>query len=107
ARAARARPAGPRDASEVDQPPRIKNCPNPSYPRACRRAGLEGEVVLKLLIDTNGNVDTIEVERHEGAETFRRVCVDEVEDWSFHPARHEGRLVKVWVRKRFVFKLGS
>lgn len=99
-----AAPSGPMDAERVDQPPREHaNNPQPTYPPRERRIGIEGDVVVKLLIDETGRVE--KVEPVSGRSGFTRAVLDVVRRWRFEPARHQGRRVKVWGVKTIRFQL--
>jgi len=86
--------ASPHSASRVDEPPReLANIP-PQYPQAALRRGIEGEVMVRLLIDERGKVEDVQVLRVEGHSSFREAVLDVVHKWTFRPARHGGRPVK-------------
>jgi protein TonB len=91
-------------ADQVDQPPREPaGNAQPEFPERERRLGIEGEVVVRLLIDTTGRVEQIEFV--SGPAAFR-VAVERVaKSWRFEPARHRGQIVKVWGIKEVGFKL--
>jgi protein TonB len=94
--------AGIASADRVDQPPREPaGNAKPRYPGRERELGVEGTVVLRILIDERGRVADVEVV--SGPETFRRAVLDVVRTWRFEPARHQGRVVKVWGVKEVVF----
>lgn len=97
---------GPRvhRADKVDQPPReaFGNA-EPAYPIRERNLGIEGTVLVRLLIDEKGKVEDAKVIR--GPEAFRKPVLAVVFDWEFTPARHEGRPVKVWGAKEVRFRL--
>ncbi len=97
--------ASPHSANRVDEPPReLANIP-PQYPQVALRRGIEGQVVVRLLIDERGKVEDVQVLRVEGHPSFREAVLDVVHKWTFRPARHGGRPVKVWGIKRIRFEL--
>jgi len=61
--------------------------------------------VVRLLIDERGRVEDVQVLRVEGHPSFREAVLDVVHKWTFRPARHRGRPVKVWGIKRIRFEL--
>ncbi len=64
----------------------------PVYPRMARRLGKEGRVVLKLLIDMNGQLQDVEV--IEGADYgFTEAAVEAVKKSTYAPARRNGTTV--------------
>jgi protein TonB len=59
----------------------------PSYPRAARRAGREGMVVLRVLVDTDGNAAVVTVQGTSGHTDFDEAACSAVKKWRFSPAR--------------------
>lgn len=89
-------------ADEVDQPPREPaGNAKPAYPAREQQLGIEGTVVVKLLIDESGRVE--EVKFTSGGEAFRRAVLAVARTWRFEPARHQGRPIKVWGVKEVSF----
>jgi TonB family protein len=99
-------PGGLVAASLVQEAPVLLSAPPPVYPPALRDAGIEGTVVLRLVVDTLGRVEpgTIYVVRgdHPGlvgsaARSLRLA--------RFRPARMYGRAVRVLVDVPVRFRL--
>jgi|WetSurMetagenome_2_1015567.scaffolds.fasta_scaffold354145_1 TonB family protein len=67
----------------------------PAYPMPARRMGKEGKVVLKLMIDSKGNLRSIEVIESAGF-GFTEAAVDAIKKSSFTPASRNG--IKVAAR---------
>lgn len=91
------RPTGdqPLHASNwVDAPTLIKGS-TPQIPRLARKVGLQGVVILEVIIDQNGNVTDSRVLRDLGMG-----CGDSaraaVQGWKFLPARLDGRPISVY-----------
>jgi len=72
------------------------------YPEAARRLNLSGEVVLRIVVETNGTVGRIDV-LSPGLAGMTEAAGDAVRRWTFRPARIAGQPVAVWkvVRIRF------
>jgi TonB family protein len=66
----------------------------PDYPAAAQRAGLEGMVVVKAIIDEQGRVRDVHVLRGLGL-GLDEAAVAAVRRWRFHPATRAGKPVKV------------
>jgi protein TonB len=66
----------------------------PDYPAAAQRAGLEGMVVVKAVIDEQGRVGDVQVLRGLGL-GLDEAAVAAVRHWRFHPATRAGKPVKV------------
>ena len=64
--------------------------PKPVYPSAARRRGMQGIVLLSLVINKKGMVDNISVERSSGFKVLDRSAVKSVKQWRFMPASRGG-----------------
>lgn len=85
--------------------PECIECPPVRYPEAARQNRLEGVVELSFIIDENGDVTDVEVQRSAG-EIFDPAVVDAVRQWRWEPATKHGVPVKIrWVQ-RFRFRRG-
>lgn len=74
------------------------------YPEEARNAGIQGKVVLRVLVDEKGNYM-----RHEVVDSFhpllRIPCEVFVPFMRFRPALRQGDLVSCWVTVPFEFQL--
>ena len=71
--------------------------PPPPYPRDALRAGAEGTVLLRVLVDTDGRPLEVSVERSSGHRSLDREAVRQVQrSWTFEPAMRDGRAVQAW-----------
>ncbi len=68
----------------------------PEYPELARRAGLEGTVYLKAVIDTTGHVRSVAIMRSDN-EIFNQAAIEAVKQFIFKPAIQNGRKVTVWI----------
>jgi len=98
---------GPDQAREADQGPEKIAGARPSYPEAALHRAIEGHVLVKLLINKRGRVETVEVLQVEGPQSFADEVTRTVKGWRFKPARHEGKPVRVWARKRIRFQISD
>lgn len=80
----------------VEVQPQIVERVEPRYPDLLRRAGVEGRVVVRVLVGTDGRAERVEVLRsdHEG---FDAATVEAVRRWRFAPAVQAGQPVRVWM----------
>jgi protein TonB len=76
----------------------------PVYPEEAQQAGLEGLVVLKVVIDERGRVGEIEVLRGVG-HGLDEAAVAAVRQWRFRPATRDGKPIKVVHVIPFDFRL--
>lgn len=97
-------PPDPGPAGTVDDPlplggdftpPERQVSPLPSLPRG--RAGDRGDLVLLLVVDTEGGVARVEVEKAVDPAVTQR-AVEAVKRWRFRPATRNGEPVAVWHR---------
>jgi protein TonB len=86
-----------------DRPAAYLSNPRPRYPELARRRGLEGLVVLEVLVDLAGAPERVTVNRSSGHEVLDSGAVEAVKRWRFAPARREGQAVaaRVQVPVRF------
>lgn len=89
---------------EVTVMPSIKSQPSPTYPPALRSAGIEGDVVLELLIDAAGNVVAAAIVESTNA-AFDQAALDAGRQVKFVPARQGGAPVAVKIRFPIKFRL--
>lgn len=75
------------------------------YPEIARQSGIEGRVVAKVLVGTDGSV--IKVGGISGPEVFRDEVSEKVMDLQFTPALQGGQPVKCWVSVPFSFTLSA
>lgn len=124
----------PPDFVPVEKQPMPTANPAPKYPESARRDSVEGVVWVKLVVDEQGNVDTVSVitlrctypggevkasgidslkKEKLGAGTYRAVVdlvvstISAAKKWKFTPAMLSGKPVKVWVTIPFKYKLSS
>lgn len=81
--------------------------PKPPYPSASRRMGEEGEVRLRVHVDTAGHAQQIEVYRSSGFPRLDQAALDTVKQWRFVPARQGDQPIPAWVIVPIQFSLRS
>ncbi|MGV8991358.1 MAG: energy transducer TonB [Thiobacillus sp.] len=81
--------------------------PKPPYPSASRRMGEEGEVRLRVHVDTAGQAQQIEVYRSSGFPRLDQAALDTVKQWRFVPARQGDQPIPAWVIVPIKFSLNS
>ncbi|RXK54511.1 TonB family protein [Oleiharenicola lentus] len=108
----KARPAAPAAGSdplsmkELDSPPKALTRKSPAYPAALRAAGIEGSVVVSLVIDKTGVVREAKVEKSTHHD-FETAALEAVTQWRFEPGRKGGRQVNTRVSQVLQFSVGG
>lgn len=92
----------------VDDPPKVVATGGDlAYPPSARQKGIEGFVVIGVLVSANGTVESIRVLESQPAGTFDQYATDFVKRWQFQPGRYKGESVSTWVEQKVAFSLGS
>lgn len=80
--------------------------PAPRYPRQAIRAGLQGTVTLRVLVDEQGWPRSVEIERSSGHRELDRSAREHVlAKWRFHPAQRQGRAISAYALVPIDFRL--
>jgi protein TonB len=95
---------GPQRVTEKTTPPKPISQPYPSHPEDLKAQGIEGVVVMKYVVDVNGNVPTARPVL--GPMALAKACWDVMRNWKFEPAKDEdGEPISVTQIARFTFKI--
>ena len=92
-------------AEAVDQPPQRLSGPAPSYPSRARARGVEGLVVLRLLVSADGKVEKVSVVESNPEGVFEQAAIDAARQTRFQPATYQGQPVKMDIEWPVRFKL--
>lgn len=69
--------------------------PKPVYPRDALRSGLQGTVMLRVVVDEAGNPVEVGIQTSSGHRALDRAAREQVlRKWKFVPARQNGRAVR-------------
>ena len=94
--------------NEVDQPPRAVRPVTPQYPFEARAKGIEARVLVKCVIDEEGNVVEPEVTSvkpdNEYRDKFAKKAIEAINRFRFKPAKKDGKAVDCIVVQPFNFK---
>lgn len=85
-------------------PPQLLHEVRPDYTEEARRAGLEGDVLLEIVVRQDGSVGDVRILKGLGGGLDRR-AVDAVRKWRFSPAQRFGTPVDVMVEVAVEFRL--
>ena len=78
---------------------------DPTYPPASRRAGEEGTVRLKVLVDTNGKASNVQVTQSSGFPRLDQAAQDAVRKWRFVAATDGTNKIQAYTQVAVTFKL--
>ncbi len=80
---------------KVERKPRLLANVTPVYPEMARAAGIEGKVVVSMVVDTLGNVARAHVHATSGNVLLDRAAVDAAYGCTFSPGYQRDRPVQV------------
>jgi periplasmic protein TonB len=95
---------GPYRPGSGIEPPRLLREVKPQYTEEARQRGIQGQVVLEIVVRSNGAVGDVRVLRGLGYGLDRR-AIEAVQQWRFSPAKRKGTPVDVMVEVDVEFKL--
>jgi protein TonB len=94
----------PMELSGSVEPPALLVRVEPSYPQVARAAGIQGRVVLRAVVGTDGSVERVQVVSSPHP-LLAQAAEDAVMGWRYRPATWHGRPVRVWFTVRVDFVL--
>lgn len=65
----------------------------PIYPEMALKTGVEGQVIVRVVVDTNGNV--IKANIMKSIPVLDQAALDAAKKWKFSPGEKDGKKVKV------------
>jgi TonB family protein len=78
---------------------------NLHYPEIARKAGVEGRIILNVLVDVNGEVKETKILKTLGDNGCDEAAIKAIKSVKWTPAKNRGESVAVWVGIPVVFKL--
>lgn len=81
------------------------NNPAPYYPNAAKQRGIQGKVLLNVVVKTDGSPLTVAVSRTSGSTILDEAALEAVRNWKFVPARRSGETVQANVIVPVEFKI--
>ena len=88
----------------VDQAPVPQSKPL-TYPDRAKQRGIEGEVVISVLVSRSGQVEKLRILQSQPPGVFDEAVRNSVPNWTFEPAKYEGEAVQTWGTLTIPFKL--
>ncbi|PIV81512.1 hypothetical protein COW53_03960 [bacterium CG17_big_fil_post_rev_8_21_14_2_50_64_8] len=95
------------NGADLDEPPRALVRTKPQYPFKEQQRGVDGYVEVKLLVDADGLVSSVQVLQSDPPGVFDDAALKAVPNWKFAAGRIEGRPVPSWVVTRVVFTMAG
>ena len=87
-------------------PPQLVSFEKPEYPPIARRLRIQGEVVVGVLVDENGNVADARLERSVPQKVgINEAALDAARKAKYRPATKDGVRVKMWTTLKIPFRL--
>lgn len=99
---------GPTDvfeAGDLDRVLAVVTRMPPVYPLNARRAGIQGWVNVRFIVNEQGRVENVSVREAEPPGVFDQSVIRCVSGWRFQPGTVDGRPVKVWAETTLHFEL--
>ncbi len=81
------------------------NNPTPAYPQDARRKGVQGKVLVKVLVKTDGSPQSVDIASSSGHTALDEAALDAVKQWRFIPAKQKGKSVQASVIVPVEFKI--
>ena len=87
----------------VDVKPKVLSRSEMEYPPSAMKKRIKGYVIVNVLIDKMGSVETAQVLEAFPPGVFDAVALSGVRSWRFAPAKYKGQAVKVWAKQKVRF----
>jgi protein TonB len=88
-----------------EEAPELIKMVKPRYPEIARKAGVEGKVVLQIVVDERGNVLEAIVILGQPPEIFNTAAIEAIMQWKFKPAKQRDKAIKVRMGQQMEFSL--
>ena len=79
--------------------------PVPPYPPTAKRLKIQGEVIVRVLVNPDGKPESILLQKSSGATILDDAALSTVKRWSFVPARRGLKPISAWVDIPIRFRL--
>ena len=89
--------AGCEEPEIADPVPRFSETPG-EYPIELWDANVEGVAFVRVLVNTEGGVDSVMIAEGSGNALLDSAAVRGAREMAFEPARRNGKPVRVWAR---------
>ena len=90
---------------KVEVKPQPIAIPKPEYPPLAQQAGIEGQAVVKALVDTDGTIREVQILKSSGNQMLDEAALAAARKATFTPAKQRDTFVRVWVSIPMRFRL--
>lgn len=94
-----------KEKDNIHRPPRLLIKSALDYPSEARQNSVSGFVLLKILVNTSGSVESVQVEHSEPRGVFDAAATRSIKEWKFEPAIVKGQIVAAWTMQKIKFEL--
>ncbi len=94
------------EALPVIKQARFRQTPRPPvYPRQALRRHQQGEALIRVLVNAEGNTQNVFLQRSSGYAILDRSALHAVKGWNFVAAEEDGEPIDAWVEVPVAFKI--
>ena len=79
--------------------------PEPHYPIRARRNGIQGTVLLDVIVGADGTAQSVKIAASSGHDILDHIARQTVKKWRFIPAKHHGKPIEAGVEVPIQFQL--
>jgi protein TonB len=87
------------------RPARALQVVNPTYPQSAQARGIEGYVILELVISDRGFVTEAKVLSAQPQGLFEQVAIEAIKKWTFEPGLESGKTILSRIKQKVNFEL--
>lgn len=81
------------------------NNPAPIYPKTARDRGIEGKILLEVVVKEDGSALNVKLLSSSGSSLLDESAIDAVKNWQFIPAKKFGKFIQAKVIVPIEFKI--
>lgn len=85
--------------------PKVMSRTQMTYPDQAKSKGIEGYVIIKVLVATTGEILQSQIIKSEPQGIFDTVVKQSIKNWKFEPGIDQGRLANMWSTQKVRFEL--
>jgi protein TonB len=93
------------DIGQVDKLPQVISRIRPIYPPEAKQKNIEGVVVVKFMVTTEGTVENVSVLKAKPQGHFEKAATEAVKRWRFQPGTIGEEPVNTWMTAMVKFRL--